>query len=191
MIFLFFAIAVQSRADSSSGQQVQTDRTMYDSGHTHLARGNYTAARTYFDELLKRYPSSAWADDALLWKGKSYTEERNWKTASDVFYQFKSRYPSSELFPEACYDFAWSLYQQGMTSAANRSAFQHAGSEFSNFACRFSAHPRASEALYMAGECFDRYGNAQTARSYYQATVTRYPSSASAQKARERLNGTY
>jgi len=172
-------------------QQYQTDRDLYDSGHTHLARGNYNAARTFFDELLKRYPSSTWADDAMLWKGKSYIEERNWTAGSDVFYQFKSWYAGSELLSEACYDYAWCLYQVGMTSAANRTVFQQAASEFSNFAYRFSTHPWAAEALYMAGECFDRYGNAQTARSYYQATITRYPSSSSAQKARERLNGTY
>lgn len=167
-----------------------TDRELYDMGHTALMYHDYNGARTSFDELLRRYPGSSWADDALLWKGKSFVEELNWKEAAKIFSDFLFRYNNSELRSDAYYNYAWSLYQQGIAESSPR-LFEQAAKEFSSFGSSFSTHSWAPEAVYLAGDCYDRAGNTATARRYFQETITRYPDSTAAQKARERLDGTY
>jgi len=173
-----------------NGYPYHTDRELYDMGHTALMRSDYNGARTSFDELLRRYPDSPWADDAQLWKAKSYAEERNWKEAAEAFSDFLFRYGNSELRSDAHYNYAWSLYQQAI-EASDRRLFEKAAVEFSSFGSSFSTHYWAPEAVYLAGDCYDRAGNTTTARRYFQETVTRYPDSTAAQKAKERLDGTY
>lgn len=173
-----------------TGYPFHTDRELYDMGHTALMNRDYNGARTSFDELIRRYPNSSWADDALLWKGKSYAEERNWKDAAKAFSDFLFRHTDSELRSDAHFNFAWSLYQQAIAESGRR-LFEQAATEFSSFGYAFSTHPWAPEAVYLAGDCYDRVGNATTARRYFQETINRYPGSTAAQKARERLDGTY
>lgn len=173
-----------------NGYPSSTDRELYDMGHTALLNRDYNGARSRFDELLRRYPDSAWADDALLWTGKSYAEERNWKAASKAFSDLLFRYADSELRPDAHYSYAWSLYQQAIAETGRR-LFEQAATEFSSFGYTFSTHSWAPEAVYLAGDCYDRIGNTTTARRYFQETINRYPGSTAAQKARERLEGTF
>lgn len=176
---------------SDPDEEHLSDRELYDNGHTYLTSGNQPMARRYFDWLLERYPRSPWADDAMYWKGRSYFEERNWREAAKILADFLFRYQNSELRPDAQYEYAWCLYQDGLSSPTNKTTLQKAATKFSSFSYGYSDHAWAAEALYMAGECYDRLGNPSTARRYFQETVTRYPSSTSAQKAKERLNGTY
>ena len=168
-----------------------SDRDLFDRGHTELARGNFSGAIIYFDELVKRYPSSSLADDATLWKAKTYIEQRDYTNASKVYARFKSRYPNSELIAEALYGLGWSYYQIGMSGYGNREYFPKAAAQFIDFTNKFGYHQWAPEALFLAGESYERYGDINSARSYYREVVNRYPNTPSAQKAQEKLNGMY
>ncbi len=168
-----------------------TDRELYDRGHTEMTRGNFRNAVQYFDELLRTWPSSYLADDAQLWKGKAWLEAREYRQAIDAFALFRSRFSQSEQLYDAWYSLAWAEYKLGLNGYADRVWLQRSGAEFAGFASRFGGHGWASEALFMAGDAYERYGDLSTARAYWQQTIDRYPYSASAGKAREKLKGYY
>ena len=171
--------------------QQMTDRELYDLGHSELLAGNYQSAIVYFNRLLKLYPNSGLADDAALWKGKTYIEWRDYNNAALEFATFKQRFAYSELLPEAIYSLGWSQYQVARNDPKKGAFFQKAATEFKQFIARYGGHPWAPEAMFLSGECYEFYGDAATARSIYEETVRRYPGTPSAQKALEKLNGMF
>lgn len=176
---------------NQSGSYKLSDAELYDRGHTRLVQGNFSAALIFFGQLIKQYPRSPLADDAALWLGKTYQEMGDFESASRAFASFKRSYPGSELLPDAKYSLASSYYQVALIRYANREYFRKAASEFINFTAKYGYHRWAPEALYMAGESYERYGDYNSAKSYYRQVVARYPSSSAALKAREKLSGMF
>ncbi|MBF0499790.1 MAG: outer membrane protein assembly factor BamD [Candidatus Riflebacteria bacterium] len=168
-----------------------SDQELYDRGHNELVLGNYDNAIAYFDRLLKQYPGSPLADDAMLWKGKVYLDLCDYYSGMQVFSTFKHTYGASELLPEACYSLAWCEYNFAKRDAMQRDYFQRAARDFSDFASRFGYHEWAPEALYLAGESYEFFGDMYNARNCYHEVVNRFPNSPSAIKAQDKLNGTY
>lgn len=165
-----------------------SDRDLYNRAHTMLIRGNYKAAIIYFDELLKRYPNSELADDATLWKGKTYLEVKEFQNAAQVLEYFIIYYSYSELYSEAIFTLAWSYYQLGLQNAINRNYFNKAATRFSEFYYKFPMHSWAADAMFYEGECYERLGNVSLALACYKQVINKYPNSASAFRAKEKLS---
>ncbi|MFZ2955315.1 MAG: tetratricopeptide repeat protein [Candidatus Ozemobacteraceae bacterium] len=168
-----------------------SDQELYDRGHSELIQGNYQNAILYFDQLLKKFPASPLADDACLWKGKTYLEQGEYSVAMEIFAGFKRTYGASDLLAEACYSLGWCELNIAKQDSTKLIYFQKAAAEFSDFVARFGFHPWAPEALYLSGESNEYYGDLSKAQSCYRAVVNRFPGSSSAQKAQDKLNGTY
>ncbi len=168
-----------------------SDLELFNRGHSELLKGNTDNAVTYFNELLKRYPASIYADDALLWKGKAYLQRQSYLQAIDAFELFMRTYTYSDLYPEAVYTLAYSEFQQGKQNVTFRQYFVRAAQHFAYFQQNYPVHKWASEALFAAGECYENLGDYHTARGYFQQIVDQYPNTSTAQKAREKLNNTY
>lgn len=168
-----------------------SDRELYDRGHSELVMGNFENAVTYFSQLLRMYPTSALADDAALWKGKVYLEWRQYSRAASEFTSFKRSFAYSEFLFEAIYSLGWAQYQVARLEPGKRSYFQKAASQFTEFVSRYGGHQWAPEAMFLTGECYEFFGDANAARFHYEETIRRYPGTPSAQKAQEKLNGMY
>ena len=96
-----------------------------------LRRGSQSAARSGFEELLRRYPEFEQASAALLYIGQSYADEKPPRTAEadSVYGLVVSRYPKSVDAPTALYKYALSQIAQKKT-AAGRTALQRIVREY-------------------------------------------------------------
>lgn len=68
-----------------------------------LRRGSTGAARLAFQDLLRQYPSSDVAPDALYYIGESYAQEGNVQSADSAFGAVVARFPDSDRAPTAMY----------------------------------------------------------------------------------------
>jgi tol-pal system protein YbgF len=87
-----------------------------------LRRGSRTVARSGFEELLRAYPNSEDAPEAMIYIAETYAAERNQVAADSVYGLVVQRYPASPKAATALYKHALSLKAAGRTTAA-RAAF--------------------------------------------------------------------
>jgi tol-pal system protein YbgF len=95
---------------------------LFQSSLDQLRRGSATVARAGFEELLRNYPSSEDAPEAMIYIAETYAAERNQVAADSVYGLVVQRYPSSPKAATALYKHALSLRAAGRTTAA-RAAF--------------------------------------------------------------------
>ena len=63
--------------------------------------GHYNAAIIYFNEFLKVYYDTDFAEEALFRKGESLNKVENWEEAQKTFEEFVKKYPDSKYIPLA------------------------------------------------------------------------------------------
>ena len=168
-----------------------SDYNLYNYGHTKYAAGNFNSAFIYFDQLVKQYPGSQYADDADFWRAKIRAEQKNHQQAIMLFANFLRIWPASDYYAEALYTLAETEKAFGRINYANRNHLFEAAGHFAGYQQRYPQSPKASEALFQAGECFEISGDYNSSRSYYYRVTQIYPYSAAAAKAREKLSGRY
>jgi tol-pal system protein YbgF len=100
-----------------------------------LRRGSASVARGGFEELLRSYPQSEDAPEALVYIAETYAAERNPAAADSVYSLVVDRYPKSPKAATALYKRAVAFRSAGRTTAA-RAAFDRIIRE----------HPRSDEA---------------------------------------------
>ena len=83
-----------------------------------LRRGSATVARSGFEELLRAYPTSEDAPEAMIYIAETYAAERNQVAADSVYGLVVQRYPTSPKAATALYKHALSLKAAGRTPAA-------------------------------------------------------------------------
>jgi tol-pal system protein YbgF len=94
-----------------------------------LRRGSATVARSGFEELLRAYPKSEDAPEAMIYIAETYAAERNQVAADSVYDLVVQRYPTSPKAATALYKHALSLKAAGRTTAA-RAAFDRIVKEY-------------------------------------------------------------
>jgi tol-pal system protein YbgF len=95
---------------------------LFQSSLDQLRRGSARVARSGFEELLRNYPTSEDAPEAMVYIAETYAAERNQVAADSVYGLVVQRYPSSPKAATALYKHALSLRSAGRTTAA-RAAF--------------------------------------------------------------------
>ena len=100
-----------------------------------LRRGSSTVARSGFEELLRSYPQSEDAPEAMVYIAETYAAERNAVAADSVYALVIARYPTSPKAATALYKRALAFRAAGNATAA-RAAFDRIVRE----------HPRSDEA---------------------------------------------
>ena len=168
-----------------------TDLELYQRAHTKMSQGQFNNAITYFSELRKRYPNSAYADDALLYTAQIYFDTRNYLEAIKNYESLMRSYPYADIFSDALYGLASAEFKKAKENASYRYFFERSAANYIKFQEQYPRHRFASEALFKAGECYEHQGYYQNAKFYYQRVLDIYPYSATAQKAREKLQGIY
>lgn len=96
---------------------------LFQSSLDQLRRGSLRVARSGFEELLRTYPQSEDAPEAMIYIAATYASERNQVAADSVYGLVVQRYPSSPKAATALYKQALSMREAGRLAAA-RAAFQ-------------------------------------------------------------------
>jgi tol-pal system protein YbgF len=102
---------------------------LFQSSLDQLRRGSGTVARSGFEELLRTYPNSEDAPEAMIYIAETYAAERNQVAADSVYGLVVQRYPSSPKAATALYKRAVSFRAAGRTAAA-RAAFDRVVKEY-------------------------------------------------------------
>jgi tol-pal system protein YbgF len=91
---------------------------LFQSSLDQLRRGSTSVARSGFEQLLRSYPNSEDAPEALAYIAETYAAERNQVAADSVYDLVVQRYPASPKAATALYKHALSLKAAGRTTAA-------------------------------------------------------------------------
>ena len=102
---------------------------LFQSSLDQLRRGSTTVARSGFEELVRNYPASEDAPEAMVYIGETYAKERNQAAADSVYALVIKQYPTSPKAATALYKRALSMRAAGQTAAA-RAAFDRIIREF-------------------------------------------------------------
>ena len=102
---------------------------LFQSSLDQLRRGSSSVARGGFEELLRSYPASEDAPEAMLYIAETYAAERNQAAADSVYGLVVQRYPTSPKAATALYKRALSFRAAGRTAAA-RAAFDRVIKEY-------------------------------------------------------------
>ena len=97
---------------------------LFQSSLDQLRRGATGVARNGFVDLLRLYPTTEDAPEAMVYIAETYAAERNQVAADSVYGLVIQRYPKSPKAATASYKRALSLKAAGQTAAA-RAAFDH------------------------------------------------------------------
>ncbi|MFN8574616.1 MAG: tol-pal system protein YbgF [Gemmatimonadaceae bacterium] len=94
-----------------------------------MRRGSYGTARAGFQELVRLYPASDLAPDAMYWTAEAYAAEGNSSAADSTYSDVLTRYPRTSRAPTSLYKLALSLARQGKRAEA-RAAMDRVSREF-------------------------------------------------------------
>jgi tol-pal system protein YbgF len=108
---------------------------LYDTAYEDYQRQNYSLARTGFEEYLRLFPETDYADNAQYWIGECYYAEGKYEEAFAAFKETIIRYPSGNKVPRAMLKAGHAQLQLGNKDQA-RSMFQQV----------VDAYPLSSEA---------------------------------------------
>jgi tol-pal system protein YbgF len=114
---------------------------LFQSSLDQMRRGSLRVARNGFEELLRNYPTSEDAPEAMIYIAATYASERNQVAADSVYGLVVERYPSSPKAATALYKQALSMREAGRLTAA-RAAFQRIIKDY----------PRSDEAELARGQ---------------------------------------
>jgi tol-pal system protein YbgF len=110
-----------SRAPTTSPSAASADQ-MYEASLTQLRRGSTSTARSGLQAMLKAYPTSERAGDALYFIGQSYAAE-NTDSAIAYYNQVVQKYPTSSRAGSALYNLGLLAERRKETKKA-REAYQ-------------------------------------------------------------------
>ena len=96
---------------------------LFQSSLDQLRRGSTSVARNGFEELLRGYPNSEDAPEAMIYIAQTYSMERNQKAADSVYAVVIQKYPASPKAATALYKRGLSLRAAGQNASA-KLAFQ-------------------------------------------------------------------
>jgi tol-pal system protein YbgF len=94
------------------------ERAAYDAAFDVLKAGRYDESARMFQDFLQRYPSGAWAPNALYWLGESYYVTQNYQLAQQQFQALLDRYPTHDKAPGALLKVGLSQYGLKQLDAA-------------------------------------------------------------------------
>jgi len=78
-----------------------SDKDIYREAFNAMDAGDLEKAKTLFEELVKQYPQSSLADNALYWIGEIYYSHNDYETAAKYFQEVMDKYPGANKVPDA------------------------------------------------------------------------------------------
>lgn len=117
----------------------------------------------------------------LLQLGRDQMLKRSYASGRDALNELLTRFPDSDLAPDAVFEIAQSYRAENNLRAAD--------SAYADLAARFPNSPRIPSALYKRALILQSLGRPTEARRLFQDVASRFPRSPEASLAKERLGG--
>jgi tol-pal system protein YbgF len=83
------------------GANVPPPRELYSQAYTDYARGNYDLAIQGYQEYLRNYPDTEFADNAQYWIGECLYSKQKFPEAIAAWEELFQRFPASDKLPDA------------------------------------------------------------------------------------------
>jgi tol-pal system protein YbgF len=100
------------------------ERSNYEAAFDTLKAGRYADSARQFQDFLQRYPSGAYAPNALYWLGESYYVTQNYALAQQQFQALLDRYPTHDKAAGALLKVGLSQYGLKQMDAAEATLTQ-------------------------------------------------------------------
>lgn len=100
------------------------ERTAYEAAFDTLKSGHYAESARQFQDFLQRFPSGAYAPNALYWLGESYYVTQNYALAQQQFQALLDRYPTHDKAAGALLKVGLSQYGLKQLDAAQATLAQ-------------------------------------------------------------------
>ena len=117
----------------------------------------------------------------LLQLGRDQMLKRSYSSGRDALNELLTRFPDSDLAPDAIFEIAQSYRAENNLRAAD--------SAYADLAARFPNSPRIPSALYKRALILQARGRVTEASRLFQDVIDRFPRSPEASLAKERLGG--
>ena len=117
----------------------------------------------------------------LLQLGRDQMIKRSYSSGRDALNNLLTRFPTSDLAPDAIYEIAQSYRAENNLNAAD--------SAYADLTTRFPDSPRSPSALYKRALILQSLGKPSEARKLFDEVRRRFPRSPEAALAQERLGG--
>jgi peptidoglycan lytic transglycosylase len=131
------------------------------------------------EQVAQKYPSSKWAEDALMAAGNYYWVDLNRNKAAIYYQRVLDNFPSGRNAYNCEWRIAWVAYLNHRPDADDK---------FTVFLRKYPVSSNAPNALYWLGRDAERGGNSAHARSYYRMASERFPETYFGQHAAQRLD---
>jgi soluble lytic murein transglycosylase len=131
------------------------------------------------EQLVQKYPSSKWSEEALMMVGNYYWVELDRAKAVSYYQRILDSFPSGKYAFFCEWRTAWIAY-------LDRQPF--ADDKLSTFLRKYPASANASDALYWLGRNAERSGNPGHARAYFRTGAERFPQTYFGRAAATRLD---
>jgi soluble lytic murein transglycosylase len=118
------------------------------------------------EQLVQKYPSAKWAEDALMAAGNYYWVELNRAKAVNYYQRVLDTYPEGKYAFNSEWRIAW---------IANLDRQPYADDRLTVFLRKYPSSANAPDALYWLGRNAERSGNPAHARSYFRTASERFP----------------
>ncbi len=118
------APAIPDQAPASAILNPADERKDYDAALEVLKQGRYNEAASAFQEFLKKYPGSSYADNAQYWLGEVYYVTRQFSQALNEFEKVPANYPDSSKIADARLKIGYIQYEMENWNEARQSLIQ-------------------------------------------------------------------
>lgn len=153
---------------------------LYLLAETYRNENNTEAHTAALDQLIKRYPTSRWLEEALYSGGNMYLIKRDSEQAIRHYTLLVQMFPRSTYAPSAHWRAAWMNYRLRNYGEAARL--------MDDQIAHYSAGIEAPTALYWRGRIYEEQEhNPGQAENYYRALIANYVNYYYADLARQRL----
>ncbi len=133
-----------SGAAPSSGPGAEV--AAYEEGFRLYRTEHYADAIARFNEFLQNFPSSEYADNALIWLGECYLKQGDPASAAVAFEDVVKKYPEGNKVPDALYRQGIALLEMG-TKSGKEATFRPAARQiFQKLVEKYPESERAPEA---------------------------------------------
>ena len=172
VIFLSTRYFIQSRA---KGEEEAT--FAFTSANSFLFAGRYQDARTKYEEILQKYPSTTSGVKSLYYLGNLCYFLSEYDSSLDYYERYLAKSKDPLLAAAALEGIGYCYEQKGDLQEAAR-----------RYEEVFERHPKsivAASALISAARCYESLGNFESAEGCYERVIGSFPETQKAEEARK------
>ena len=166
-----------------SALKTPTDRELYHLAVASVRSGDYDASGKYYRELLKKFPTSKWADISSYKLGYLEYDRGNLELAIPLFQEYLKQRPRSKHADEARYFIGWSMLKLGQMEPAK--------SMFTEVQTKHFKSSLAAGAAFWHAYILQEQGDGDKAAQGFQYVVDTWPTSGYAWQAGQYIEISY